>query len=707
MERSRTSFAWDEGGISSASDPPDPLDPLDPLDPSAPGAAESIASLAARVLFSPDLEEKLRAAPLDPVLPDSGVKTPERWRGFAPARAAQHRFATSAEGRPPLPGRPGLVADESRGVLLHFFANHELLAAELMALALLKFPEAPAAFREGLARTLREEQRHARWYLARMRECGVAFGQYPLSPYFWDAVSPMASPLDYVSRLSLTFEQANLDYARHYSALLAEAGDAKSAAILRRIYEDEIQHVGYGLHWFRQWKDPRESDWTALQRRLPFPLSPSRAKGTRTRFNEEGRRAAGFDEDYIRRLALFQRSKGRTPNVFLFNPEAEHRAARWPEEYHPDAARAAVAGDLELLAGFLARRDDVLLLRRAPSPAHLEKLARCGLALPEIELLGRDGAVDPAGLLASRKLDRLRPWAIAPDLAARLAPLRHAARPGLARSPWTPGHRSLFSKIDQSLALSRWTGPARVCSSPQDLAEAAAALAADAPDGFVLKRAFSTAGSGIVPVDAAGLADLAGRPFAPAVSAEGGILLEPRHRRVFDFSVQYHLEDGRLRLVGFVEQDIRGLGGYRGSRCRTKFCKGLDPALARFLMERCLPLYAEDGPLAADLAAWASRAGYEGPLGLDAYVHRDAGGRLRHRPFCEINPRHTMGLVALELKRRAAPGCDLAFAIRRVADLRPGDDRFEIDAAGRWRGGCVVLTEILEGTTWMAVAEAR
>lgn len=690
MKRSRASFAWktspDSDEEAGAND------------------EEPVESLAFRVLFSSSLEEKLRSSVTtsgDPTVPRD---LPKSWRGFVPARPESLGFASSGAKRPSLPGRPGLVDDPGRGVLLHFFANHELLAAELMALALLKFPDAPAAFRQGLAGTLREEQRHTRWYLARMRECGVEFGAYPLSPYFWDAVSPMESPLDYVSRLSLTFEQANLDYARHYSTILSEAGDTRSASILRRIYEDEIQHVGYGLSWFRQWKDPGESDWTALQRRLPFPLSPSRAKGNRTPFNDEGRRSAGFDEDYIRRLSLFERSKGRTPNVFLFNPEAEHRAARWPRDYHPDAHRLAVAADLEPLVGFLARRDDVLLLRRSPGEAHLAKLARCGLGLPEIEILAPDGGVAPDGLLATRKLDRLRPWSISPDLPAHLAPLRHVARESIARTPWTSELRGLFSKVEQARAFSRWMGPSIPCSTPGDLSAAAARLRSLGYRGYVLKRAFSTAGSGIVPVADADLAKMTDRPLSAASLHEGGVLLEPRHDRVFDFSVQYHLEGGTLRLVGFVEQVIRGLGGYRGSLCRTKFCKTLEPELSRFLMERCLPLYHGEGELATDLATWARERGYEGPLGVDAYVHRDTGGLLAHRAVCEVNPRHTMGLVALELKRRLAPGRDLRFAIRKAADLRPEDDRFEIDGEGRLGAGSVVLTEVRPGTTWAAVA---
>lgn len=655
-----------------------------------------------RVLFTRDLGEKLRPAPLCPLPEALG----DRMNGLVsgsviPARSDELRFASSSAARPSLPGRPGLIDEKSRGILLHFFANHELLAAELMALALLKFPDAPPEFRQGLAVTLREEQRHTRWYLARMKECGVAFGEYPLSPYFWDAVSPMDSPLDYVSRLSLTFEQANLDYAGHFGGVLAEAGDAKSASILRRIYEDEISHVGYGLHWFRQWKDPAESDWNALARRLPFPLSPSRAKGNRTGFNEEGRRAAGFDEDYIRRLALFERSKGRTPNVLHFNPEAEHRIARWPEPYQADTSRLGIVEDLEILIGFLARRDDVILMRRRPSDSHLSKLARFGLSLPEVEVLTPDERVDPSGLLASRKIDRLLPWAVAPGLTDTFASLAQVSRPGIAMDPWTSERSQLFSKLSQSESLARWMGPSHRCQSGEEILAAADRLGSLGFRDFVLKRAFSTAGSGLQAISLEELDRFAGQPLSAAVSREGGILLEPRHDRIFDFSVQYRLEGGEIRFCGFVEQIIRGLGGYRGSRCRTKFCKGLEPVLARFLMEKVMPLYAPEGEFASDLLSWAMRSGYEGPLGIDAYVHRSReNGEWLLRPLCEVNPRHTMGLVALELKRRIAPGRDLAFSILRAGDL-PEEDGVA-DHAGKLVSGSVILTEVHPGSKFAA-----
>jgi uncharacterized ferritin-like protein (DUF455 family) len=91
--------------------------------------------------------------------------------------------------------------------------------------------------------------------------------------------------------------------------------------LLERIYRDEIRHVAHGLKWFRRWKNPSESDWDAFCRHLKFPLSPTRAKGVT--MNVEGRRDAGFDDRFINELRVHAQSKGRTPNVFVFNPFSE------------------------------------------------------------------------------------------------------------------------------------------------------------------------------------------------------------------------------------------------------------------------------------------------------------------------------------------------------------------------------------------------
>ena len=206
------------------------------------------------------------------------------------------------------PSQAKLIDERERGRLLHFFANHELLATELMALVLLKFPEAPASFRRGVLDTLKEEQIHTRLYIHRMQQCGVEFGELPLSDYFWRSVSSMEDPLDYVTRLSLTFEQANLDYSKEYANIFTQVGDRATAKILNKIYQDEIDHVGFGLKWFRRWKADGKTDWEAFRGRLSFPLSPARAKGNH--FNAEGRLDAGLDAGVRRRPATLPPIQG-------------------------------------------------------------------------------------------------------------------------------------------------------------------------------------------------------------------------------------------------------------------------------------------------------------------------------------------------------------------------------------------------------------
>jgi uncharacterized ferritin-like protein (DUF455 family) len=280
-----------------------------------------LREFAERVLFATTLEEKLqRPAITTDERPGTPIVTPS-----APGRPVGLQFKATGVARDQFPGVKNLVRDHERGQLLHFFANHELLATELMALVLLKFPSAPAAFRNGVLRTLQDEQEHTRLYLKRMEACGIQFGELPVSGYFWRSVSPMENPLDYVSSLCLTFEQANLDFAQHFSEVFAQVGDQPTADLLQGIYRDEIAHVAYGLKWFRRWKNPNESDWEAFCRQLKFPLSPQRAKGIT--LNVAGRRAAGFDPQFIAELDVYAQSKGRTPNVFVFNPLAEARMA--------------------------------------------------------------------------------------------------------------------------------------------------------------------------------------------------------------------------------------------------------------------------------------------------------------------------------------------------------------------------------------------
>ncbi len=665
---------------------------------------QPVRNIAERILFSDSLEEKLEIYDLAPVSFNNSDSIEPLKQSVQPGRPENLRFGDVSLKRraaPPLPATPHLVDDENRGILLHFFANHELLAAELMALALLRFPDAPTEFRKGLFQTLREEQRHTLWYIRRMKECGVSFGDYPVNGFFWDAVATMESPLDYVSRLSLTFEQANLDYACHFAEIFATAGDPKSAAIMRKIYRDEIAHVNYGLKWFREWKAQDESDWDSLKKKLIFPLSPIRAKGNKTAFNREGRLAAGLTKDYVDRLSVFERSRGRTPNVFYFNPEAEEYIAALPRAYQADKNVLSLIEDLEIIGAFLARKDDVLLMRKCPSLPHLAKLKEAGFVFPEIETLSEDGRIKKDSLLRERRIQSIRPWSKSPNLPGQFDHLLPNCSSKTTFDLWSDDYRKLFSKMEQSLFFSKWMGESATCRTSEEINIALKTLGSGGHQRAILKAPVAAAGRGLLFVSTE--QPLFGGDLNAAlrvIEKQGSVLIEPCHERVFDFSVQYTVtEGGHIRTMGFLRQLIDGKGRYHGTIAPLKFCQDLDPRLAQFLMNNVFPVYESDGELVGDLAAFASRAEYVGPVGVDAYIYRDNEGKLLHRPMCELNPRYTMGRLTLEIRKQIAPSRNLRFEIIRSDKPESKEHQpIVLDFKGKIESGEFVLNEILPKT---------
>ncbi|HSW72663.1 MAG TPA: DUF455 family protein [Chlamydiales bacterium] len=189
---------------------------------------------------------------------------------------------------------------DKRAICLHRFAGHELLAVEIMAQALLAFPEAPVSFRKGVIRTLKEEQYHVRLYKQRMEEMGLQFGDLPLYRHFWVHVPYLTSPLHYLSAMSLTFEMANLDFAPHYGKSFAKYGDEKSAQLMNKILSDEIRHVSFGYGMLKKLKEPEAGDFETYKKSLTHFLTPKRAKGFL--FHEENRRAAGIPQDWIEEI---------------------------------------------------------------------------------------------------------------------------------------------------------------------------------------------------------------------------------------------------------------------------------------------------------------------------------------------------------------------------------------------------------------------
>lgn len=256
-----------------------------------------IQSWARLILESPNLDSKLvDLKPTAPLLQWSKYELPE-----SPARDSVIAFS---EERIKFPGLNKIKTPEGRSIAIHSFANHELLAIEMMAAAILIYPHdltdpASVRLKKGLVSTIRDEQKHFKLYLSRLKDDSKSFGDYPLNDFFWRQMPRLKTMDSFLALMSMTFESANLDFALQYQHVFREAGDEKTANILKTVYEDEITHVAFGAHWINQWKEDKTL-WEYYTSILPYPLTPARAKGPV--FAEASRREAGLDQDWIDNL---------------------------------------------------------------------------------------------------------------------------------------------------------------------------------------------------------------------------------------------------------------------------------------------------------------------------------------------------------------------------------------------------------------------
>lgn len=254
-----------------------------------------LRDFADQVLLSSKIARKL--VPAVPPLTDSAPGPAERIA--VPARPDSLRFCGRKEA-PAMPHPETFTDPARRAIAHHIMANHELQALEVMAFVLRAFPDAPADFRSGMARVMADEQKHTRMHIERAAELGLEFGALPVNGYFWSKAQSFQSVLDYLAGLPLTFEGCNLDHTLEFEEWFEQAGDRKSAGIMRAIHRDEIDHVAFGWHWLRQLKPAGLSEWQTYEQHLHWPLRPQKSRGKT--FHRQPRVEAGLSPEFIDRL---------------------------------------------------------------------------------------------------------------------------------------------------------------------------------------------------------------------------------------------------------------------------------------------------------------------------------------------------------------------------------------------------------------------
>jgi uncharacterized ferritin-like protein (DUF455 family) len=212
-----------------------------------------------------------------------------------------------------MPRRRNFGSPAGRTALLHALAHIELNAIDLAWDIIARFADAesPREFCDDWVGVAAEEAEHFALLADRLAALGATYGELPAHDGLWEAAAATAH--DLLARLAvvpLVLEARGLDVTPEMILRLERADDRASAAMLRRLYEDEIGHVAVGAHWFERLcrqhgLAPEAAFHDRVRRYFNGALKPP--------FNREARDAAGFPASYYEPLAAREHRADQTP----------------------------------------------------------------------------------------------------------------------------------------------------------------------------------------------------------------------------------------------------------------------------------------------------------------------------------------------------------------------------------------------------------
>lgn len=195
----------------------------------------------------------------------------------------------------------GLGTDEGRAALVHAVAHIEFNAINLAWDAVYRFRGMPGDYYRDWVSVAHDEARHFTMLSARLAQLGHAYGDFDAHNGLWEmAMKTADSCLARMALVPRVLEARGLDVTPGMIARLRSVGDDATADILEVILREEVPHVAAGTLWFRFCceREGRDPDTTFAELLREFVPT-----GLRGPFNLDARRAAGFGDAELSRLA--------------------------------------------------------------------------------------------------------------------------------------------------------------------------------------------------------------------------------------------------------------------------------------------------------------------------------------------------------------------------------------------------------------------
>lgn len=324
--------------------------------------------------------------------------------------------------------------------------------------------------------------------------------------------------------------------------------------------------------------------------------------------------------------------------LHIFNPSHDEALAAHSPYYYPAQAARMLEADLAVLPAWWANPGDCILL---PEQTALPAADFTGKGLHFVHLSDADRWLP--------HLEGICPWGWDRLLAHRL-------KKGGIPEKWIPDEsrlddiRQLSSRHTAVLLLQQLRrelphtiGTSRWCTTEEEVLEYISLYPAT-----MLKAPWSSSGRGVFTATPAVSQQLLQR-IRKLLKTQGAIEAEPMYRKRTDFAAEFYAGADRVCYRGLSVFDTSGNGAYTGNWVAD------DLALQQLLPETVSRQLPETVDCLCLLLTRLLKDRYEGPLGIDMMGVEDESGETVLHPCIEINLRHTMGHVALDLRPLLQP----------------------------------------------------
>ncbi len=312
--------------------------------------------------------------------------------------------------------------------------------------------------------------------------------------------------------------------------------------------------------------------------------------------------------------------------------------------------------DLATIPLFFSLPNDQIIVPELPSKSFLEQLKRIGIETPDFILKQTLQQQN-----YSSKINELRPWGWSPAAHKLLDPLKQYCSEDFKNSPvfnWKPEYKNYYSKkfalgilqqittrfpsdffIDQSQIP-------EICTEQCEIEELLNKLG-----NLMIKAPWSSSGRGLQPITKTPVHPKVWERILGIVKEQGYAIVEPFLEKVIDLALQFHVKAGKVEFVGISNFSTDYKGQYNGNNLNG-LPDSLDRTVAEFVLS--IPSFVLE-PLLILLTESELAKNYDGYFGVDMLIFKDKKGRLKVNPCLEINVRHNMGLLSLQLEKLIVP----------------------------------------------------